>query len=251
MVVDVSTSLPTATHCPYCALQCGMSVTPVPGGGASVQARDFPTNRGGLCRKGWTSADLLTGPGRLTTPLARARKGGPLLPVSWDEALDQAAAGILAAQASGGLDKVAVFGGGGLTNEKAYLLGKFARVALRTSQIDYNGRFCMSSAAAAGNRAFGLDRGMPFPLADLSSADCVMLIGSNPGETMPPFMQHLQDVPQLIVVDPRRTPTADGATLHLAPQPGSDLALALGMLFVAVDEGLVDKDYIASRTNGF
>src|SRR3954447_22124683 len=174
-VDGVSTSLPTATHCPYCALQCGMSLTALPGGGASVQARDFPTNRGGLCRKGWTSAELLTGPGRLTTPLARARKGGPLLPVSWDEALDQAAAGLRTAQERGGPDAVAVFGGGGLTNEKAYAVGKFARVALRTSQVDYNGRFCMSSAAAAGNRAFGVDRGLPFPLEDVATAGCVML----------------------------------------------------------------------------
>src|SRR5438128_11504049 len=105
----MSTSLPVATHCPYCALQCGMSLATGPDG-VTVQARDFPTNRGGLCRKGWTSAELLTGPGRLTTPLARARKGGPLLPVSWDEALDQAAAGLRAAQEHGGPDAVAVFG---------------------------------------------------------------------------------------------------------------------------------------------
>jgi assimilatory nitrate reductase catalytic subunit len=209
---------------------------------------------GGLCRKGWTSADLLRSPERLTSPLVRDRKGGPLRPATWDEALDRVVAGIAQAQEAG-RDKVAVFGGGGLTNEKAYLLGKFARVVLRTSQIDYNGRFCMSSAAAAGNRAFGIDRGMPFPLADLAEADCVLLVGSNPAETMPPFVQHLQRVldrgGDLIVVDPRRTPTADVAGLHLAPQPGSDLALANGLLFCALDEGLIDKEYIATRTTGF
>src|SRR5207244_7369924 len=90
-----------------------------------------------------------------------------------------------------GRDAVGIFGGGGLTNEKAYLLGKFARVALGTSRIDYNGRFCMSSAAAAGNRAFGLDRGLPFPLADLDTADTILLLGSNVAETMPPFIRHL------------------------------------------------------------
>src|SRR4051812_46808288 len=99
--------MPVATHCPYCALQCGMTVTATTAGGAKVDARDFPTNRGGLCRKGWTSADLLTGPGRLTTPLARRGKRGPLLPVSWDEALDLAAAGLSAAQARGGANAVA------------------------------------------------------------------------------------------------------------------------------------------------
>jgi assimilatory nitrate reductase catalytic subunit len=209
---------------------------------------------GGLCRKGWTSADLLRSRQRLTTPLVRDRKGGPLRETTWDEALDRVVAGIRRAQQAGP-DGVAVFGGGGLTNEKAYALGKFARVVLRTSQIDYNGRFCMSSAAAAGNRAFGLDRGLPFPLSDLGDAGCVLLVGSNPAETMPPFVQHLNRMVEgggeLVVVDPRRTPTAEAATLHLAPQPGTDLALANGMLFVAIEEGLVDADYVAARTTGF
>jgi assimilatory nitrate reductase catalytic subunit len=236
---------PTATHCPYCALQCSMTVSPT---------REVGAGDGGLCRKGWTSADLLTSPHRLTSPLMRDRKGGPLVEVTWEQALARVVEGLRTAQLAGP-DGVAVFGGGGLTNEKAYLLGKFARVALRTSQIDYNGRFCMSSAAAAGNRAFGLDRGMPFPLTDLAEAGCIVLVGSNPAETMPPFVQHLQKMRaaggDLVVIDPRRTPTAEAATLHLAPQPGTDLALANGMLFVALEEGLVDEEYVAARTTGF
>jgi assimilatory nitrate reductase catalytic subunit len=237
--------MPVATNCPYCALQCVMTVS------ASGQVDAGPA---GLCRKGWTAGALLRSPERLTRPLVRDRKGGPLRDATWEEALDRVVAGVHSAQVAG-LDKVAVFGGGGLTNEKAYLLGKFARVVLRTSQIDYNGRFCMSSAAAAGNKAFGLDRGMPFPLSDLAQADCVLLVGSNPAETMPPFVQHLKAMTQaggrLVVVDPRRTPTADAADLHLALQPGTDLALANGLLHVALDEGLVDEDYVARRTTGF
>jgi assimilatory nitrate reductase catalytic subunit len=232
-----------------------MSLTVAADGGVLVAAREFPTNRGGLCRKGWSSADLLTGPGRLTTPMARARKNGPLLAAPWDDALDQAAAGLRAAQELGGPDAVAVFGGGGLTNEKAYAVGKFARVALRTSQVDYNGRFCMSSAAAGANRAFGLDRGLPFPLEDVGSAGCVLLVGSNVAETMPPFMSHLARQRAaggtLIVVDPRRTPTAAAADVHLQPQPGTDLALANGLLHLAIEEGLVDTAYVAARTAGF
>ncbi|HWH30761.1 MAG TPA: molybdopterin-dependent oxidoreductase [Mycobacteriales bacterium] len=146
----------TGTHCPYCALQCGMTLTPSEDG-VSVSAREFPTNRGGLCRKGWTSAALLRSPERLTTPLVRARRAGPLLPASWDDALDRAAEGLARVRAEHGPDGAAVFGGGGLTNEKAYLVGKFARVVLGTSQVDYNGRFCMSTAAAAANRVFGVD----------------------------------------------------------------------------------------------
>ncbi|GAB3446748.1 molybdopterin oxidoreductase family protein [Actinophytocola sediminis] len=235
--------MPVDTHCPYCALQCGMRLTD-----GAVGPRDFPTNRGGLCQKGWTAAAVLDSPGRLTRPLVRS--GGALRPSTWDVALAEVAARIIAVQDEHGADAVAVFGGGGLTNEKAYLLGKFARVALGTSMIDYNGRFCMSSAAAAGSRAFGVDRGLPFPVTDLAGAGVVLLAGANPAETMPPFMQHLADA-ELIVVDPRRTPTAEAATLHLAPAPGTDLALALGILHAVVADGHLDKEYLAARTTGF
>src|SRR5689334_25367221 len=146
-----------------------------------VRPRDFPTNRGGLCRKGWTAATLLAPGRRLSGPLVRS--GDTLRPAGWDEALDLVAGRLAGIRAAHGADAVAVFGGGGLTNEKAYLLGKFARVVLRTPAIDYNGRFCMSSAAAAGTRAFGLDRGLPFPVADIPRAGCVILVGANPAET--------------------------------------------------------------------
>ena len=115
----------------------------------TVSGRDFPTNRGGLCRKGWTSASVLSATDRLTTPLMRG-PDGVLAPSTWDDALGRVADELLRLREQHGPQSVAVFGGGGLTNEKAYALGKFARVALRTPYIDYNGRFCMSSAAAAG-----------------------------------------------------------------------------------------------------
>ena len=244
----------TDTHCPYCALQCGMTLA---GSSAeiSVQARNFPTNRGGLCQKGWTAAELLYHPDRLTTPLLRAGKEGKLRPASWDEALDFTSAKIQSIQRQYGRDAVGIFGGGGLTNEKAYLLGKFARVALRTSQIDYNGRFCMSSAAAASIKAFGIDRGLPFPLADLPHAQTILLVGGNGAETMPPFMQYLQEQQKnggsLIVVDPRKTPTAASATLHLQITPGTDVALANGLLYIALKQGYPDEPFIAARTSGF
>jgi assimilatory nitrate reductase catalytic subunit len=216
---------------------------------------EFPVNAGALCRKGWTAAGLYGGRERLTTPLVRDRATGELSPVSWDEALDLVADRLLALRAERGPDAVAVFGGGGLTNEKAYQLGKLARVALGTSQIDYNGRWCMSSAASAGMRAFGLDRGLPFPLADVEQADVVVLVGSNLAETMPPAARHLDALRarggQVVVVDPRRTPTADRADLFLQPVPGADLALALGVLHLLVAAGAVDDDYVAARTTGW
>ena len=242
------------THCPYCSLQCGMSLTREDDA-LSVGTRNFPTNRGGLCQKGWTAAHLLAPGERLTAPLMRARRDEPLLPVSWDTALDRVTREFRRAQARYGRDSVGVFGGGGLTNEKAYWLGKFARVALRSASIDYNGRFCMSSAAAAATRAFGLDRGLPFPLPDLAAADVILLAGSNAAETMPPFSRWLADQQAgggaLIVIDPRRTPTARRAALHLQPTPGTDLALANGLLHIAIAAGAVDEAYIAARTSGF
>ncbi|GAA2439625.1 molybdopterin oxidoreductase family protein [Actinomadura vinacea] len=260
----LGTMTDTPTHCPYCALQCGMSLggdgaEEAPGGRGLplrvVPREDVPANRGGLCQKGWTSTELLAVPDRLATPLMRASRDAPLEPCGWDEALDRIVSEITRSQGAYGPDSVAVFGGGGLTNEKAYQLGKFARVALRTSQIDYNGRFCMSSAAAASGRAFGMDRGLPGPITDLGRADAVLLVGGNVAETMPPFMRHLTDMQKaggaLIVVDPRRTATARQANLHLQPTPGTDLALANGLLHLAIVDGLLDEAYLKARTSGF
>ncbi|MEU5628595.1 MULTISPECIES: molybdopterin oxidoreductase family protein [Streptomyces] len=245
----------TPTHCPYCALQCGMNLTPVGGGTVEVSERaDFPVNRGALCGKGRTAAAVLAPGSRLTSPLVRSGDGA-LVPAGWDEALDRIAGNLQRTRARYGADALGVFGGGGLTNEKAYALGKFARVVLGTSQIDYNGRFCMSSAAAAGTRAFGLDRGLPFPLEDVPRTGCVILVGSNPAETMPPSLRYFTELREnggtLIVVDPRRTRTAEQADLHLAPRPGTDLALALGMLHLVVAEGRVDEAYVEERTSGW
>ncbi|MFC7847894.1 molybdopterin oxidoreductase family protein [Arthrobacter sp. NPDC057388] len=261
------------THCPYCALQCAMTLkSPAapaatgpapalqPGSGpvpaVEVSGRNFPTNRGGLCRKGWTSASLLQHPGRVTEPMFKG-PDGVFRPISWDEALGRVTAAVKDARARYGADSVGVFGGGGLTNEKAYQLGKFARLALGTSRIDYNGRFCMSSAAAAGMRAFGLDRGLPFPLEALDTASTILMLGSNVAETMPPFVQHLQgvrDAGGLIVVDPRRSATAaftsDGGGIHLQPLPGTDLTLLLGLSHVVIHEGLLDAAYVQARTTG-
>ncbi|MEV8588680.1 molybdopterin oxidoreductase family protein [Streptomyces sp. NPDC051180] len=251
-----ATTVPT--HCPYCALQCGMSLRPTgtPELPAEVVERTgFPVNRGALCGKGRTAPSVLSSRVRLTEPLVRCPDTGALRPATWEEALAAVADGLRRTRADHGPDAVGVFGGGGLTNEKAYTLGKFARLVLGTSQIDYNGRFCMSSAAAAHQRAFGLDRGLPFPLEDIPRTGCVILVGSNLAETMPPALRYLTELKEnggrLIVVDPRRTRTAEQADLHLAPRPGTDLALALGMLHLVVAEGRVDEAFVEERTDGW
>lgn len=224
---------------------------------ASVDVRadpDFPVNRGQMCIKGFNSAELLAHPGRITSPLIRGRDG-ILREHSWDTALSYVADRMLAIKAKYGADANGAFGSGALTNEKAYLLGKFVRVALGSSQLDYNGRYCMASAAAGQNRAYGIDRGLPFPVSDIAGTQTLLLWGSNCAETMPPIMQWVQQQKdrggQLIVVDPRRTETARAAQLHLALTPGSDLALGNGLLSIAIDIGVIDRDYIAERTVGF
>ncbi len=245
----------TPTHCPYCSLQCGMRLGRS-GRDTVVETWDeFPTNEGSLCRKGWTSTALLRHRERLTTPLLRDPATGAFRTATWDEALDLVATRLTAVQAAHGRDAVAVFGGGGLTNEKAYTLGKFARAVLGTRMVDYNGRWCMSSAASAGTRAFGLDRGLPFPIADIERTDVLVLVGSNLAETMPPAARHLDRLRErggkVVVVDPRRTATAQRADLHVQPAPGTDLALALGILHAVVAGGWVDEEYVGQRTVGF
>jgi assimilatory nitrate reductase catalytic subunit len=214
----------------------------------------FPVNMGGLCIKGWSAAETLAHVDRLRSPLVRDASG-TLVPATWDVAVQRIADRFREVQRRHGADAVGVFGGGSLTNEKAYWLGKFARIALGTANIDYNGRFCMSSAAAAASMAFGLDRGLPFPLADIPQADVILLVGSNVAETMPPIMRYFEaqqsNGGKLIVVDPRRTATAQWATRHLQIRPGSDAALANGLLHVVVGEGLIDEAFITRRTEGF
>ncbi|GAC1299439.1 MAG: molybdopterin oxidoreductase family protein [Vulcanimicrobiaceae bacterium] len=240
------------TTCPYCALQCAMVLE---SSGDTVRARPATgsgTDASELCMKGYSAGETLAHPERLLTPLVR--RGGQLCEATWDEALDVAAAGFRAVAARLGSDAVAAFGSGALTNEKAYAFGKFARLALGTANFDYNGRFCMSSAAAAANRALGVDRGLSFPLAWLREADVLLLAGGNPLETMPPLENYLG--PQRaagvsIVVDPRATAFARSATLHLQAAPGTDAALAYALLHVLVAERLVDEPYVAARTRDF
>lgn len=240
------------THCPYCALQCAMSVTREGADYRVTGDPSFDVNAGELCAKGWSAAAALRHPDRLLTPLVR--EGTALRPASWEEALERTAQGFQSVRSRHGNNALGVFGSGALTNEKAYALGKFARLVMRTSNFDYNGRYCMSSAAAAANRSFGLDRGLPFPLAWTAKTACLLIAGGNPLDTMPPTRRYLDEqraVGTSIVIDPRRTELAAKATLHLQPVPGTDMIVANAILHVLVAEDRCDRAYIAARTNGF
>ncbi|HJT23132.1 MAG TPA: molybdopterin oxidoreductase family protein [bacterium] len=246
------------THCSYCALQCAlkMKVDTVKNQVVKVWGRrDFPTNRGLSCIKGQTAHQQINHADRLTQPLLRESKEGPFREVSWDKALDFTTQRLQEIQQAHGADSAAVFGGGALTNEAVYLLGKFARVALKTRNIDYNGRYCMSSAAAAQNASFGVDRGLNFPLSDIFESRCILLVGANVAECLPPIQVFLKRAKKhgakIIVADPRSSKTAEIADLKLMPKPGTDSALAIALLSEVIAEGGVDEQYLNQRVQGF
>src|SRR5205809_4373004 len=149
---------------------------------------------------------------------------------------------------------MAVYGGASLTTEKTYLLGKFARVALGTRHIDYNGRLCIVSAGVAYKLAFGVDRA-PNPWSDIPLADVMIIAGSNTAECSPvttDYVWRFHDAGgKLIVIDPRMTPITRNADLYLPVRPGTDLALFLAMLHVILREKLEKRAYIDQYTTGF
>lgn len=243
------------THCCFCGVQCGMFLRVNDGNVVGVEPRNYPHNRGSLCPKGVVAYQQVNHPDRLHYPLIRrGGKGGRLERCTWDEALDYIVQRWQAIQAQHGKDAIAVYSGSSMTNEKCYLMGKFARVGLQTRQIDYNGRLCMSSAAMAYSKAFGMDRA-PLPLPDIIHAESLLVVGSNVAECFPVTMQWLWRArdrgASLIVIDPRETPTARTADLWLPVKPGTDIAVLNAMLRQIIHDGLTDDAYIRDRTVGW
>jgi assimilatory nitrate reductase catalytic subunit len=244
-----------ATHCCYCGVQCGMYLRVEEGRVQGVEPRDHAINGLKLCPKGVTAYQQIHHEDRLTFPLVRDTRGDALRRATWDEALDRVASEIQRIQQVYGRDAFAVYSGSSLATEKCYLMGKFARVALATKHVDYNGRLCMVSAAAANKKAFGIDRGTANPWSDMLSAQVLLFAGANVGECFPVMTQYIWGArdrgAKLIVVDPRETPVARTADLHVPIRPGTDAAFFNGVLHVVEREGLADEDFIARRTTGW
>ncbi|MBS1794244.1 MAG: nitrate reductase [Acidobacteria bacterium] len=239
------------THCPYCAVQCGMNLLVEKNKVVGFEPRyDFPVNEGRLCPKGVTAYLQTHHPDRLLRPLVKRQ--GEFVETGWDEALDLVAARFREIQEKYGKDAIGLYSGSSLTTEKTYLMGKFARAGLGTRYIDYNGRLCMVSAAAGNNKAFGIDRAAN-PWADIPLAEVLVIAGANCAETFPvlnKFLWQQRDNGGVwIVVDPRETPTARQGDLHLQLKPGTDVAVANAMLHVIVKENLIDAEFIANSTN--
>lgn len=245
------------TECPYCSVQCTMKLQEAASSGGALYSvtpnKEDPVTDGRLCVKGLNAHTHTMDDRRLKSPMIRDY--GRLRHVSWEAVLEHIRIQIQHIQLKYGKDSVGVYGGGSLTNEESYLLGKFARVALQTKYIDYNGRFCMSAAAGASNLTFGVDRGLTNPLSEVPLAKCIILAGTNIAECQPTIMQYFrkakQDGCKIIVIDPRETATCAIADIHLKVKPGYDAALVNGMLKVIVEEGYTDQAFIEQKTNGY
>jgi assimilatory nitrate reductase catalytic subunit len=244
-------------RCPYCSVQCTMQVIEeriVNRKRYKVKPnKEDPTSEGRLCIKGINAHEHAINHERLYYPMVKV--DGEFQRASWDFAIRYICEKFQQLQSEHGADAIGVYGGGSLTNEEAYLLGKFARVGLKTKYIDYNGRFCMSSAATAANFAFGMDRGLTFELNDIPQAECIILAGTNIAECQPTLMPYFLKAKKngsfIVVIDPRETPTTKMADLHIKIKPGTDRILVNGILKVLMDAGYTDKDFIGERTKGF
>ena len=241
------------THCCFCGVQCGIQLKVKDDKVIGFEPwEEFPLNRGMLCPKGVKRYLQASHPDRLLDPLVRTDRG--FRKATWPAAIDRVVENIRAIQDKHGRDAFAVLSGASLTNEKAYLMGKFARVALKTRNIDYNGRLCMVSAGAANKMAFGIDRGAN-PWSDIPLAKCLILIGTNIGECFPILTDYIwrarDNGARIIVIDPRMTPIARTADLLLPVRPGRDTALMNGILHVCIERGWIDREFIENHTNGF
>jgi ferredoxin-nitrate reductase len=243
------------TLCPYCGTGCGLSVE-VDGGRVRRVAGDprHPVNRGRICRKPAELGSAVHAADRATVPLLRGSRDERFREVGWDDALGSVAATLRRTVAEDGPGAVAFYVSGQLLTEDYYVANKLAKGFLGTNNVDSNSRLCMSSAVAGYDGAFGAD-GPPPAYADLALADCLFLLGSNAAACHPILWGRICDRQAegatVIVADPRATPTAQAATLHLPVRPGTDLALLNAMLGVIADEGLVDDAFVARHTTGF
>ncbi len=242
------------THCCFCGQQCGIQLKVKDNRVVGFEPwEEFPFNKGKLCPKGVKRYMQNEHPDRLLTAYER-REGEGFVPMAYEAAIDRIVSEVRRIQEEYGRDAVAVFGGASFTNERAYLMGKFARVALRTPNIDYNGRLCMVSAAAASKKIFGIDRSAN-PWSDITKAEVILVAGSNIAECAPITTDYIwtarENGAKLIVLDPRLTPIARTADLFIPVKPGGDIGVFNGMLHVMIQHGWIDRDFIAGCTTGW
>ncbi|WP_416666083.1 molybdopterin oxidoreductase family protein [Egbenema bharatensis] len=267
---------PIKTLCPYCGVGCGLEVLPDKPCGSTDSAvdldpiqnpesksqnwkvrgdRSHPSSKGMVCVKGATVAEPLTAD-RLLYPMLRESLDQPFQRVSWDQAFDRIVWQIRSAVANQGADAVCLYGSGQFQTEDYYVAQKLMKGGLGTNNFDANSRLCMSSAVAGYVQSLGAD-GPPCCYDDLEQTDCAFIIGSNTAECHPIAFNRLRKYHKqnssvkMIVVDPRRTPTAEAADLHLAIKPGTDIDLLNGMAHLLLQWGAIDALFIDECTTGF
>jgi assimilatory nitrate reductase catalytic subunit len=250
----------TRSTCPYCGVGCGVviehdgtSITGVKGDA------DHPANRGQLCTKG-RALHLTAAPaamhGRARHPLVRASRGSAFERWPWDATLDHLATRFADCIRAHGPDSVAFYISGQLLTEDYYVFNKLAKGLVGTNNIDTNSRLCMSSAVAGYKSTLGADA-PPACYDDVDHARCIFIAGSNAAWAHPILYRRIEaardraTAPRIVVVDPRRTATAAAADLHLAIEPGTDVALFHGMLHLVLWDERTDREFIAAHTSGF
>jgi assimilatory nitrate reductase catalytic subunit len=253
---DIEPDKVVKTHCCFCGMQCGIQLKVKDNQVIGFEPwEDFPFNHGMLCPKGVKRYLQGSHPDRLLTAYQRdpSAEGG-FRPMPYDQAIDRVASEIQRIQSKYGPEAFGVLSGASLTIEKAYLMGKFARVCLKTPFIDYNGRLCMVSAGAGNKKSFGVDRAAN-PWSDILKAEVVWISGANIGECFPITTDYVwqarENGAKIIVVDPRITPIARTCDLFLPIKPGRDVALFNGILHLMIENDWIDHDFIEQETTGF
>jgi assimilatory nitrate reductase catalytic subunit len=242
------------TACPYCGVGCGVVATPDSRGGVAIAGDPMhPANFGALCSKGSALGETLGLDGRLLHPMVR--RNGALTRVDWSTALGRVADGLSRIVARDGPDAVAFYLSGQLLTEDYYVANKLMKGFIGTANVDTNSRLCMASSVAGHRRAFGADT-VPGTYADLDEADLIVMVGANAAWCHPVLYQRMvankrERGARLVVIDPRRTVTAEAADLFLPIAPGTDTALFCGLLVHLAEAGALDDAYIGNHTTGF
>src|SRR5476651_2581900 len=253
--IDPGPTVPaTRTTCPYCGVGCGVLATPDNSGGAAISGDpEHPANFGRLCSKGSALGETLGFEDRLLYPMIRLSKGN-LERVAWSDALDHVAHRFKHIVARDGPNAVAFYLSGQLLTEDYYVANKLMKGFLGSANVDTNSRLCMASSVAGHRRAFGSDT-VPGTYADLDAADLIILVGSNAAWCHPVLYQRMvankrSRGAKIVVIDPRRTATAEDADLFLAVAPGMDTALFSGLLVHLADTLALDYEYVDAHTSG-
>lgn len=234
--------------CRYCGTGCGVLIGVRNGKAVAIKGDPNNHNAGLLCLKGSLLIPVLNSAERVTTPMMRRSKGAPLEPVSWDEAMSTMASRFRASIDKYGPDSVAWYGSGQCLTEETYVANKMFKGGFGTNNVDGNPRLCMASAVGGYTTTFGKDEPMGC-YADIDSATCFFIIGSNTSEAHPVLFRRIARRKQvdpgvrIIVADPRRTNTSRIADLHIAFRPGTDLALMHAMAWVIINEELDDPRF--------